>query len=402
MSAKALAGDRPQLLQHEGRGDHGRSGVEDEAAAPPHGGAAAGHVAPLEDGDAVAPGRQAHRRCEAAEAAADHDRTGRGRGLFHGRGGWPRSAREGPGARRYGSKSSPPFAFFGAGAGAAAAAGAADLATPDAGALPAANAGPLLPPPRLARIADPSARLHRLHQVDDEARGGARRARGRVGGVGEDGLRGVQLEEDLLALRGRLLLERRGGLRPQIDALLLQLGGARRDGGEALAHLEGLRAASSIALSRASPSDPRSVRPLTARSLGSGAISRCRSTPFSRSFLAREPASSSACAEADEASIPSAFIRPACADCSSLVAESPSARTYFTAVKNSSNEEFPVAYASPCATCAGGAPQAAAVVAAAIRSAILSPCTATQPPRARSSTRPSTGTPWPRGPPRRR
>jgi hypothetical protein len=66
-------GQRPQLLEQEGRGDHGRPGVEGETVLPVHIGTPTGRVQTLQHGDAVAACAQPHRRGEPAEAAADHD-----------------------------------------------------------------------------------------------------------------------------------------------------------------------------------------------------------------------------------------------------------------------------------------------------------------------------------------
>ncbi len=72
---EAPAGQPPQLLQQEGRGDDGGAGIEREAVLPVHPGAPAGLVEPLQHRDPVAPGAQPHRRREAAEAGADHHRV---------------------------------------------------------------------------------------------------------------------------------------------------------------------------------------------------------------------------------------------------------------------------------------------------------------------------------------
>ena len=71
--AQAPAGQRPQLLEQEGRGDDGRARVESEAVLPVHVGAAARRIELLEHRDLVAPRAESHRGGQAAEATADHD-----------------------------------------------------------------------------------------------------------------------------------------------------------------------------------------------------------------------------------------------------------------------------------------------------------------------------------------
>ena len=72
---EAPAAQRPQLFQHEGRGDDGRAGVEGEAVLLPDTGAAAGLLELFQHRDAVALAAEPHRRGQAAEAAADDDGT---------------------------------------------------------------------------------------------------------------------------------------------------------------------------------------------------------------------------------------------------------------------------------------------------------------------------------------
>ncbi len=85
---------------------------------------------------------------------------------------------------------------------------------------------------------DASAGLHHLHQLDHETGGSTGSAGRPVARVGQHGLRGVELGDDLVTLGLLLVVERRGRLIAELGAALLQLGRPGRDGGEALARLQ--------------------------------------------------------------------------------------------------------------------------------------------------------------------